>query len=145
MHQSMIASGILWWHYSLQAEPVGFEAVAEQRSQAEVSRLFSAMLQLINNGNIQILPGQSQQPFQLKLLSTNLLHRKFLDGPAVTNMPSQVRNKSLLLHRSQHCLLYLGHGHCVRVKCILSCPGSARNGIFMSEQQRALMAGSVCC
>ena len=79
---------------TLQAEPVGFEAVAEQSSQAEVSRLFSAMLQLINNGNIQILPGQSQQPFQLKLLSTNLLHRKFLDGPAVTDMPSQVRHKT---------------------------------------------------
>ncbi|DBA99076.1 hypothetical protein WJX77_009045 [Trebouxia sp. C0004] len=65
------------------AEPVGFEAVADEGSQAEVSRLFSAMLQLINNGNIQIFPGQAQQPFQLRLLKTEPLHRQFLEGPAI--------------------------------------------------------------
>ncbi|KAL3132422.1 hypothetical protein ABBQ32_008980 [Trebouxia sp. C0010 RCD-2024] len=72
------------------AEPVGFQVVAQQASQAEVSRLFSAMLQLINNGNIQILPAQqAQQPFQLRLVTTQLLHRKFLDGPAVPPHPSK--------------------------------------------------------
>ncbi len=75
----------------MQVEPVGFEAVADERSQAEVSRLFSAMLQLINNGNIQILPGQPQQPFQLRLLKTELLHRQFLEGPAITAHASKVR------------------------------------------------------
>jgi len=76
---------------ALQVEPVGFEAVADEGSQAEVSRLFSAMLQLINNGNIQILPGQAQQPFQLRLLKTELLHRQFLEGPAITAHASKVK------------------------------------------------------
>ena len=70
---------------------MGFEVVAEQASQAEVTRLFSAMLQLINNGNIQLLPAQqAQRPFQLRLLDTQLLHRKFLDGPVVPSQPSKV-------------------------------------------------------
>ena len=70
---------------------MGFEAVAEQAGQAEVTRLFSAMLQLINNGNIQIMPAQqAQQPFQLRLINTQLSHRKFLDGPAVPSQPSKV-------------------------------------------------------
>lgn len=73
--------------HAMQVEPVGFEAVAEEASQAEVSRLFSAMLQLINNGNIQILPGAAQQPFQLRLLKTELLHRQFLEGPAAAVAP----------------------------------------------------------
>ncbi|KAA6428176.1 MAG: condensin-2 complex subunit H2 [Trebouxia sp. A1-2] len=76
-------------------EPVGFEAVAGEESQAEVSRLFSAMLQLINNGNIQILPGQAQQPFQLRLLKTELLHRQFLEGPAITAHASKADHKDL--------------------------------------------------
>ena len=75
---------------AMQVEPVGFEAIADEGSQAEVSRLFSAMLQLINNGNIQILPGQPQQPFQLRLLKTELLHRQFLEGPAITTHASKV-------------------------------------------------------
>lgn len=75
---------------AMQVEPVGFAAVADEGSQAEVSRLFSAMLQLINNGNIQILPGQAQQPFQLRLLKTELLHRQFLEGPAITAHASKV-------------------------------------------------------
>ena len=82
----------------LQAEPVGFEVVAQQSSQAEVTRLFSAMLQLINNGNIQILPAQqAQQPFQLRLVNTQLLHRKFLDGPPVPSQPSKVLDTAALM------------------------------------------------
>ena len=81
----------------MQVEPVGFGAVAEEASQAEVSRLFSAMLQLINNGNIQILPGQDQQPFQLRLMKTDLLHRQFMDGPAVAAHPSKVLDDTLML------------------------------------------------
>lgn len=70
---------------------MGFEVIAEQASQAEVTRLFSAMLQLINNGNIQILPAQqAQQPFQLRLIDTQLNHHKFLDGPAMPSQPSKV-------------------------------------------------------
>ncbi|KAL0054533.1 hypothetical protein WJX82_010399 [Trebouxia sp. C0006] len=76
-------------------ELVGFEAVADEGSQAEVSRLFSAMLQLINNGNIQILPGQAQQPFQLRLLKTELLHRQFLEGPAITAHASKAAHNEL--------------------------------------------------
>ena len=70
---------------------MGFEVVAEQASQADVTRLFSAMLQLINNGNIQLLPAQqAEQPFQLRLINTQLNHRKFLDGPAMPSQPSKV-------------------------------------------------------
>ena len=82
----------------MQAEPVAFEAVAAEGSQAEVSRLFSAMLQLINNCNIQILPGQAQQPFQLKLLNTSLLHRQFMEGPVATQLSHEVTTQLLLLY-----------------------------------------------
>lgn len=70
---------------------MGFEVVAEQASQAEVTRLFSAMLQLINNGNIQILPEQqAEKPFQLRLINAQLNYRKFVDGPAMPSQPSKV-------------------------------------------------------
>ena len=107
---------------ALQVEPVGFEAVADEGSQAEVSRLFSAMLQLINNGNIQILPGQAQQPFQLRLLKTELLHRQFLEGPAITAHASKV---TLLCHRISSgkaltVLSAVGVSHCIRTCLLLS-------------------------
>ena len=107
---------------TMQVEPVGFEAVADEGSQTEVSRLFSAMLQLINNGNIQILPGQAQQPFQLRLLKTELLHRQFLEGPAITAHASKVM---LLCHRvslgkALTVLSAVGVSHCIRTCLLLS-------------------------
>eukprot|EP00884_Botryococcus_braunii_P002422 jgi/Botrbrau1/12180/Bobra.0186s0088.1 len=47
-----------------------FSAVVHESAQWEVSRLFSAMLQLVNNGNVEILRGEGS--FQLRLLVATL-------------------------------------------------------------------------
>lgn len=57
---------------------------------AQVSRLFSALLQLANNGNIVILRGSGPgQPFQLRLASLEKKHQHFQDYRA----PSLLRAK----------------------------------------------------
>lgn len=71
--------------------PFEFGAIAEEASQAEVSRMFSAMLQLINNGNIQILPGQAtDDPFQVKLQNLERPHQQFSQYRAPSVQPGKV-------------------------------------------------------
>lgn len=56
----------------------------------QVSRLFSALLQLANNGNVVILRGSDpSQAFQLRLASLENKHKHFQDYRA----PSFLQNK----------------------------------------------------
>ena len=83
------------WHASLQVEAVSFDALMTTRSKAEVSRMFSAMLQLINNGNVQIHHGSSpNDPIQLQLCSLHRPHQQFLEyqAPSVLGV-SQVQQQ----------------------------------------------------
>ena len=66
-------------HASLQVDAVSFDALMTTRGKAEVSRMFSAMLQLINNGNVLIHHGSSpEDPIQLQLCSLHRPHQQFL-------------------------------------------------------------------
>lgn len=56
----------------------------------QVSRLFSALLQLVNNGNIVLLRGETPaEPFDLQLASLHRPHDQFDDYRA----PSFLQNK----------------------------------------------------
>lgn len=58
----------------------------------QVSRLFSALLQLANNGNVILLRGSDpSQPFSLQLASLDRPHQQFEDYRA----PSFLQNKVL--------------------------------------------------
>ena len=58
----------------------------------QVSRLFSALLQLANNGNLIILRGSSPgQPFQLRLASLEKKHQHFEDYRAPSFLQAKVR------------------------------------------------------
>ncbi|CAL5219116.1 g890 [Coccomyxa viridis] len=62
------------------APPLAFGAVVKKQHKWQVSRLFSALLQLANNGNIVILRGSNPgQPFQLRLASLEKKHQHFQD------------------------------------------------------------------
>ena len=62
---------------------MSFDALMTTRSKADVSRMFSAMLQLINNGNVQICHGGSpEDPIQLQLCSLHRPHQQFLEYQA---------------------------------------------------------------
>ena len=62
---------------------MSFDALMTTRSKAEVSRMFSAMLQLINSGNVQIHHGSSpDDPIQLQLRSLHRPHQQFLEYQA---------------------------------------------------------------
>lgn len=85
VHDSLIP-----WHASLQVDAVSFDALMTTRSKPEVSRMFSAMLQLINNGNVQIHHGSSpDDPIQLQLCSLHRPHQQFLEyqAPSVLGGP----------------------------------------------------------
>ena len=82
--------------HMLQVAPFEFGAIAQEASQAEVSRLFSAMLQLINNGNIHILPGHaSDDPFQIKLQNVDRPHQQFSEYRAPSVQPEKVMYTNL--------------------------------------------------
>ena len=51
------------------------------RDRCEVSRMFAAMLQLVNNGNVDLHTGEESpdQPFGLQLLSADMLHKQMGD------------------------------------------------------------------
>ncbi|BDA41730.1 Condensin-2 complex subunit H2 [Coccomyxa sp. Obi] len=72
--------------------PVTFERVAHREHKWQVSRLFSALLQLANNGNVILLRGSDpSQPFSLRLASLDRPHQQFEDYRA----PSFLQNKDL--------------------------------------------------
>ena len=58
---------------------------------AQVSRLFSALLQLANNGNIIIVRGSApSQAFQLRLASLERKHQHFQDYRAPSFLQTKV-------------------------------------------------------
>ncbi|KAF5840392.1 hypothetical protein DUNSADRAFT_16940 [Dunaliella salina] len=59
----------------------GFEAVAKEDVSYEVSRTFAAMLQLINNRNIELVKDSSDPdaPFRLQLLMDQLPHKRMAE------------------------------------------------------------------
>ena len=94
--QEVVYNSLMRWHAFLQVDAVSFYALMTTRSKAEVSRMFSAMLQLINNGNMQIHHGSSpDDPIKLQLCSLHQPHQHFLEyqAPSVLGV-SQVQ---------QHC------------------------------------------
>ncbi|GFR40266.1 hypothetical protein Agub_g435 [Astrephomene gubernaculifera] len=77
-----------------QRAPVNFGVVARELQKFEVSRMFSAMLQLINNRNVALFmndtanvpPGEvPDEPFKLRLLSTDMYHKTMGERLAVHN------------------------------------------------------------
>ncbi|CAK0746455.1 hypothetical protein CVIRNUC_001693 [Coccomyxa viridis] len=77
--------------------PVAFGAVVKQQHKWQVSRFFSAMLQLANNGNIVILRGSDPgQAFQLRLASLEKWHQQFQDYRA----PSFLQPKDINVQAS---------------------------------------------
>ncbi len=64
---------------------------------AQVSRLFSALLQLANNGNIVILRGSNPgESFQLRLTSLEKKHQHFQDYRAPSFLKPKVRAMAAL-------------------------------------------------
>eukprot|EP00798_Chlamydomonas_sp_ICE-L_P022300 gene22300-29377_t len=62
------------------AVPTDFSSITSRLHKYEVSRLFSAMLQLINNRNVDIHKGDTPDaPFQLQLLNADQLHESIGD------------------------------------------------------------------
>ena len=72
-------------------------AAGQAHVAAQVSRLFSALLQLANNGNIVILRGSCPgQPFQLRLASLEKKHQHFQDYRAPSFLQAKVRGWPML-------------------------------------------------
>ena len=66
------------------------------RALLQVSRFFSAMLQLANNGNIVILRGSDPgQAFQLRLASLEKWHQHFHDYRAPSFLQPKVQMQGL--------------------------------------------------
>lgn len=67
----------------------------------QVSRFFSAMLQLANNGNIVILRGSDPgQAFQLRLASLEKWHQQFQDYRAPSFLQPKVHTREIEIARS---------------------------------------------
>uniref|UniRef100_A0A061RLH2 Condensin-2 complex subunit H2 n=1 Tax=Tetraselmis sp. GSL018 TaxID=582737 RepID=A0A061RLH2_9CHLO len=63
---------------STSCQRVGFEAAVVGSARYEVSRTFSAMLQLVNNGNLKIHHSGNNTvcPFELEIVSRELTHKQ---------------------------------------------------------------------
>ncbi|KAK9810243.1 hypothetical protein WJX72_007164 [[Myrmecia] bisecta] len=86
---------------SKQMEAVSFQEAAGQGEAHEISRMFSAMLQLINNGNVVIHRGtEPDDPFSITLKTLDLPHHQFMDYRAPSFMHSKEGNSSQLLQEA---------------------------------------------
>lgn len=82
-------------------------AIAHDSVAAQVSRLFSALLQLANNGNIVILRGSNPgQPFQLRLASLEKKHQHFQEYRAPSFLQPRVCVLSVLHLPTMLCGLF---------------------------------------
>ena len=64
---------------------------------AQVSRVFSALLQLANNGNLVIMRGSSpSEPFDLQLASLDRPHNQFEDYRAPSFLQTKVQRLSYI-------------------------------------------------
>ena len=96
---------------------------------AQVSRLFSALLQLANNGNIVILRGSNPgQPFQLRLASLEKKHQHFQDYRAPSFLQPRVRLA---------CILTVYHAARVLLACSLSLAAAQGAGPFATHNYMA--------
>lgn len=70
----------------------GFGTVAAGLQKFEVSRMFAAMLQLVNNRNVAIMrdPAVPEQPFRLQLISTDMYHKAM--GARLAAVPANQHN-----------------------------------------------------
>ena len=76
--------------------PVGFGAVVEGQERHEVARSFSALLQLVNNGNVQLEQGLTPtSPFSLHLASLELQQDRMAQRGASELILSKVRTSAL--------------------------------------------------
>ena len=75
------------------AAPVPFAALAQKEHAWQVSRTFSALLQLANAGNVAILRARDSpaEPFALRLQSLDAAHEQFADYRAPSFLQTKVR------------------------------------------------------
>jgi hypothetical protein len=110
MHLSSCAQGIYQWAcifflpllpesdvIKAQAGCVLRCSVDKMVNAAQVSRVFSALLQLANNGNLVIMRGSSpSEPFDLQLASLDRPHNQFEDYRAPSFLQTKVQRLSYI-------------------------------------------------
>ncbi|KAK9844608.1 hypothetical protein WJX74_004538 [Apatococcus lobatus] len=81
--------------------PVGFGAVVEGQEPHEVARSFSALLQLVNNGNVQLNQGlTTTSPFSLQLRSLELQQDRMAQHGASELMLSKDASRAYALSQA---------------------------------------------